>query len=94
MNMKQNMDLTFNAEDNTYATSDFYSAVVLRTMGFRLIDIDKSDKRRMRFVFENSNAGATAEQILQDYWDKVLQGDLRTFVDSINELKTRIYATD
>lgn len=85
-------NLSFDRDSNTYATTDFYSAVTLRTYGFRLIAVEQRGRGKSWFIFENNAKDMTAEEVLQDYWDRLLQLDARTFVDNINELKTRLYS--
>lgn len=73
-----------------YETADFYSAVVLRTMGFRLTDV-KREGRKSFFVFDTDNQSRTPDDVLQEFWDNELMIPARKFVDNISELKTRLY---
>jgi hypothetical protein len=76
-----------------YITGDFYSAVVLRTYGFTLtgIEPDRPGSKRMNFVFDSSNSKESPEEIIRLHWENELHLPTRKFVDSINELKTRVY---
>lgn len=73
----------------TYKTTDFYQAVVLKSLGFLLLGLEKIDERTYSFVFDDSNATATT--IVSQYWDRKIKIEARNFVGNINELKTRIH---
>lgn len=78
---------------NEYQTSDFYSAVVLRTLGFPLVDLIKTNPKdkKVKFSFSTANSKYDPEDVLQDYWNGDLLVNSKKFVESINEIKTRLY---
>jgi len=73
-----------------YKSNDLYQAVVLKTSGIPLIRLEKSSGRFFIFVFDDANN--KAEEILSRYWARNLQVDAKTFVENINEAKTRIHS--
>ena len=76
-----------------FETSDFYSAVVLRSLGWSLTDMKPSEKNRKKvfFVFDTEKMAEHPNDILQEYWDGTLTINARSFVEAINEIKTRLY---
>lgn len=68
---------------------DMYSAAILRSLDYPLIDLDRSEGNYVLFVFDDSNS--TADQVLRKHWDGQLQVNSRDFVESIRELKTRLH---
>jgi hypothetical protein len=70
--------------------SDFYQAVILKTMGFPLIRLEKGSGKFVTFVFDDPNF--EAEQALGDYWDRKTTIVARDLIENINELKTRIHS--
>lgn len=76
-----------------FETSDFYSAVVLRSLGWSLTDMKPSEKNRKKvfFVFDTEKMAKHPNDMLQEYWDGTLTINARSFVEAINEIKTRLY---
>lgn len=70
-----------------YKTSDLYFSAVLRTLGFDIVDVTKSGKR---FYFHFGNV-EDPDTLKNDYFNGKISADLKTFVEAIKELKTRIY---
>lgn len=70
---------------------DMYSAAVLRSLKYPLIDLDRSEGNYVLFVFDDSNS--TAEKDLRLHWDGQLDINSRDFVESIRELKTRLHGS-
>jgi len=68
---------------------DFYSCVILRTLGFQIDRIDRYSNDVAVFVFKDPDKNAT--QALQDYWDRKLKVTARDLIDAIHEVKSRIY---
>lgn len=72
-----------------YETKDFYLSCVLRALGIELLKLDQSKGNFSVFVFNDPQN--QVQTIINQYWDKKLSVDARTFVETINELKTRLY---
>lgn len=75
---------------NSYRTKDFYHAVVLKSLGFNLLELDRSEGNFSVFVFADEKENA--EETIKKYWNRALKVEPRSMVDSINELKTRLYS--
>jgi hypothetical protein len=73
-----------------YKTKDFYSAVILKVLGWLLVDVDRVEGKFCMFVFEDPENGA--EDCIRKYWNRELSVDPRLMVETIGELKTRIYS--
>ena len=69
---------------------DFYQAVILKTLGFSLLELERGGGKFVNFVFENGKG--RAKQALNDYWDRKIHVEARQMIETINELKTRIYS--
>lgn len=74
----------------SYRTKDFYHAVVLKTLGFDLLTLDRNEGTFSVFVFADNDG--LAIDVIKRYWDRSLVVDPKMMVDSINELKTRLYS--
>jgi hypothetical protein len=69
--------------------NDFYQAVVLRTLGFPLVRLEKVSGKFFLFVFKD--AESKAEETLSSHWDRKVNVVSKDFIENISELKTRIY---
>ena len=72
-----------------FILSDFYSAVFLRSSGFNLIGINKSDPRRFNFIFEDRTDRI---KLLDDFFAGRATTEPRQFVAAIKELKSLMYS--
>ena len=76
---------------NVFTTNDFYTAVILRVLGFPLDQLVRNNNKQVTFVFIDPNR--MAERKVKAYWDRELPiPDARSFVEVISELKTRMYS--
>lgn len=75
---------------NEYFCSDLGLAVVL-SMKCNLKYIDKSNPRRMIFVFENSSE---LEEVLDRYWKHQIEVEPVDFLARLKSMKTRMYEND
>lgn len=73
-----------------FKTKDFYQAVILKTYGFKLIEIERKKIKFVVFVFDDSDN--KAEEVIANYWNHHLKLEVRDFVENISELKSRIYS--
>jgi hypothetical protein len=74
---------------NKFRIKDMYSAAILRSLEYPLVDLDRSEGNYVLFVFDDPKL--TAEQTLRDHWDGQLEVNSRDFVESIREIKTRLH---
>jgi len=72
-----------------YKTTDFYSAVILRTFNVPLLSPERADRNTLVFIFDDE--AKTCEALLQKFWDRKLSIEPRVFIEAINELKVRIH---
>lgn len=71
-------------------TSDLGLAASLTAAGFSVLELDKSNPRRIEFVFEDSQKLQTA---ISSYWRKELMVPGMTLMESIKQLKSRMYSS-
>lgn len=74
--------------EKVFNTKDLYQACALRAVGFKLLTIDFNSQGIATFVF--SDPENKAIKIVSQFWDRELKADIRTFIEAINELKSRI----
>lgn len=77
------------SEVNEFALSDFYAAVFLRSSGFGLLGINKSDPRRFAFIFKDK---AGRIKLLDDFFAGRATVEPRQFTAAIKELKSLMYS--
>lgn len=73
-----------------YKSNDFYQSVVLKTIGFSLLRLEKSSSRFFFFVFADPEN--RAKEAIEKYWNREITVVARDLIENINELKTRIYS--
>lgn len=76
-------------ENNVWATSDFYSAVLARASGIPLVNLIREKGKFIVFQFDASPN--ICEEILKKHWDRTLRLETRLLIETINELKTRVH---
>ncbi len=71
-----------------FQTYDLGISAALITLGYRLLDLDKSNPRKVQFhfIFEES-----IEEVVNSYWSDNLEVNPRTYFDNIKMLKNRLY---
>lgn len=89
--MLQKLQKEIQAEDdkNYLYTFDLGAAASLVTAGFKLVSLDKTNSRKVQFIFHR---GLGIEKIVDDYWADCLEVKTRTFFDNVKMLKNRIYS--
>jgi hypothetical protein len=78
-----------NEKKEDFISSDFYIAAFLRSSGFNLIGINKSDPRRFTFIFKDK---ASRAKLLNDFFAGRATTEPRQFVAAIKELKSLMYS--
>lgn len=73
-----------------FKISDFYQAVILKTVGFPLLRLEKGAGRFIVFVFDDPDY--KAEETIEKYWNREVRVIARDLIENINELKTRIHS--
>ena len=75
--------------ENLYGLSDLGCTAALITIGFDLLDLDTTNPKRIRFLFESSKK---IEAATQNYWvAQGLQVNAREYFQNLRMLKSRIY---
>ena len=74
-----------------FSTSDFCLATTLLAADFRLVDLDRSNPRRISFLFGDKSA---IERIIPDFNNKSLRVIPQAFYYAQRELKTLMYQED
>jgi hypothetical protein len=74
---------------STYATADLGLSAALVCLGVSLLELDRSNPRKMRFVFGDSPDIARYEA---DFWSDRLSVNPRAYFDNLKMLKARIYS--
>lgn len=64
-------------------------AATLVTAGFELVALDKTNPRKVQFIFRREIG---IEKVVDDYWADHLKIKARTFFDNVKMLKNRIYS--
>jgi len=74
---------------NSFYTFDLGLASVLVTKGCEIIHLDKTNRKKVKFVFQDSEElGKTTEK----YWNNELKINARTLFENQKILKNRIYS--
>lgn len=68
-------------------TSNFYLAAAFLASGIPLIDIDRSDRRHLRFCFEGDELSTIEED-----WDNYsLMINARVYAEAVRDVKLKIH---
>lgn len=74
--------------NNEYITVDLNIAAAIITMGVDIKNIDKTNRNRVKFVFENSDKVIKIET---DYFNDKLKVPVLKYVNTQKLLKDRVY---
>ncbi|MDD4897485.1 MAG: DUF5659 domain-containing protein [Candidatus Pacebacteria bacterium] len=74
---------------NNFYTFDLGLATVLVTMGYELLDMDKSNPKKVRFEFKREK---NIEKVMTDYFDDKIKLPAQTLFNNQKSLKNRIYS--
>ncbi len=78
-----------NLSSNVFKTSDLYYAAFLKTAGFNLLELKKSDvTKQMAFIFEDGNGLIRKTQT--DYINGEAKVSAKDLIDNIRALKTML----
>lgn len=90
MNARKNLDSPDEiSTDNPFITYDIGLAASLVTLGYSLLDVDKSNPRKSQFMF---NRDEHTEKMVNNYWDDSLTLPARSLIDNLKMLKNRLYS--
>lgn len=86
--IKMNKDITKNKYLHTF---DIGLSAVIISKGYPLISVDKSNPKKVQFVFQKSNK---LNSIVENYWSKTLEIEPQTLLSNLKMLKNRIYSNE
>lgn len=75
---------------NEVKNKDFYTACILRALGFPFERIEKGTDRFSLFVFFDPRG--EAEEIIGKYWRRELPIEAKDLVDAIHDMKSILYS--
>lgn len=70
-------------------TYDLGCSSALVSSGFELVSLDKSNPRKVQFIFKMKFG---IEKVVDEYWADQLKVKARTFFGNVKMLKNRIYS--
>jgi hypothetical protein len=76
-------------ENENFNTSDLALAAALVESGHKIERLERSNPRRISFIFENSIA---LSAVVNEYWYDQLSVNPRSYFDTLKHLKARIYS--
>ena len=90
-NTAQLTRLTPSSGDEFFSTTDLGIAAALLTENFELLNLDKSDPRKVRFVFRRDDG---IIKVADDFWSNRLEQKVRSFWENVKVLKNRLYSNE
>lgn len=72
-----------------FSTFDMGLATTLITLKYELIKLDKTNPKKIRFVFKEEE---TIEQRMIEYWKDEISVSALSFFNNLKTLKNRIYS--
>ncbi len=76
---------------STFSTFDLALATTLVTLKYELLKLDKTDPRKVRFVFKETK---DIEQTMLGYWNNEITVPALAFFNNLKTLKNRIYSNN
>ena len=74
-----------------FQTADLGLATALCCIGYKLITLDKQDKRKVSFIFKRE---VGIDKDSNDYWADYTEVKARSYFDNLRTLKNRIYSSE
>ena len=74
---------------NEFSTFDLGLATVLITLNYELLELEKSNPKKVRFVFKREK---NIEQVMIDYINDKIKLPAQTLFNNQKNLKNRIYS--
>lgn len=88
MPVRENAKMKMNGE---YQASDLYVASYLLLMGFELLDVDRSDRRRCNFVFLDRE---DRQALIHCFMVGQATGNLPAFIYHLKRAKRLLYSVE
>jgi len=73
---------------NEFSTFDLGLAAVLVTMNYELLELDRSNPKKVRFIFKREK---NIEGVMTDYFNDKIKLPAQTLFNNQKNLKNRIY---
>lgn len=86
---KQNQPVGIVKEAINKQTKDLYLAAALKCEGCKFIEIDKSDRTRMVFVFEG---GELADRVEREWYEETLVVSATHYASALRSCKSLIHS--
>lgn len=77
-----------NTLTETYTTKDFYLAAFLLANDFEILNLDKTDPRKVFFVFQDME---NRENLVEDFLFGKAQVEPKKFTSAIKQIKQLLY---
>lgn len=77
-------------KEKQFSTYDLGLASSLISLGYQLTDLEKSNPKKVLFIFQKED---DIDEAIEDYWSDNLQVNARSHFDNIKMLKNRIYGS-
>jgi len=78
-----------NKNPSQFQTSDFYLAAFLRAKGLMLLNVEKTNPRRVLFIFEDKK---DRQNLVEDFLFGRTQIEPKSFISAIKELKQLLHS--
>ncbi len=72
-----------------FSTFDLGLATTLTTLGYKLLELDKTNPKKVRFVFKEEK---NIEQIMLKYWNDEITLPALSLFNNLKTLKNRLYS--
>jgi hypothetical protein len=83
--------ITKNKESKPFITADLNLASTLISLNYEILDLDKSNPKKIQFAFSRS---PNLIQDINNYWGGSLRINPRMLFDSQKMLKCRLYSSE
>lgn len=81
--------MSMQSHKTEYKVSDLYVAAFLLANGIELFSVDRTDRKRAVFIFNDSEG---RESLLAAFWSKQASVEPRSFIAAIKEAKELLYS--
>jgi hypothetical protein len=72
-----------------FSTFDLGLATTLTTLGYKLLELDKTNPKKVRFVFKEEK---NIEQTMLKYWNNEITIPALSLFNNLKTLKNRLYS--
>ena len=89
--LRKNVQLDNPAEESSsyFSTHDLACAGSLIVCGFELVSLNRSDPRKIKFIFRSEDK---IRETVKKFWDGNLKVDAQGYFNAIKRLKNQIYS--